>query len=776
MGSFFSKINTVKSKYFIILASFIVLGFSALGFFKVQAASVADPIPTDLQIGDVSGFAWMGTEIATPGQSEGGGGWINFNCKSDQCYDLNGDGTLSVPETWGVTIDLDHNGTDGGFRGQAWSSNYGWLNFRGNQVSSCWQDNPGVTYDGVARADVNGGSGVVDVTGWGKFTAGTDSDDGWDGCVSFSGANHGVKLDMTTGVLSGWAWGGPVVGWISFQNPECRFCNTNVTLSGVPQMTFWANPMTLLPGMTGSDLKWTSSSSNGNYIKSCENYTNTSGYGHWNSSLPNTPPNVVAISTLAGNLPAGSHPAPEILQTTTYSLTCKDSYDNVLPTKYTTVTVWTEGCMDPLAPNYDPEADIDDGSCVGAGSTAVALNVITNGNPNNTLPEGSSNPVDYQVSPRWIFTNRNQIAPNSCQQSFKDENNQIQSVVGWTGSQLANPPYPGNDPFNSPNGSFTTTNIASYADSAPAGSIFTFTITCQDLNGNPVSASDTVIIAAAPADPVPSLQIFAENPTLIIGSGNYNEDLYWISNNPSALHNCSASFKRNNLTETLTGWTNVSSIPDPELSVAQFSPLYTAHQSAFNTKAGNVTAPLTFWFKITCEDSLHGNSLVTAQTSVIMANPIISTEPPFLDLTIKIPDSDGAGHTEQIPAAGWDNSVHVADPFTLKWSAQNVQNCTARSEQYVGSNPSPVSVNADWNGQSIPDDGDPSDPINVEKSFSILGSSIKNTKFFIDCTPDNTANYGSATMTAEVCMSITGQPFPQCSVVGPAKVPAYKEI
>jgi len=47
---------------------------------------------------------------------------------------------------------------------------------------------------------------------------------GWDGWIKFrkdpadSGADYGVYVDANTGEFHGWAWGGDVVGWISFNH------------------------------------------------------------------------------------------------------------------------------------------------------------------------------------------------------------------------------------------------------------------------------------------------------------------------------------------------------------------------------------------------------------------------------------------------------------------------------------------------------------------------------------------------------------------------------
>src|SRR2546421_530161 len=77
--------------------------------------------------------------------------------------------------------------------GWAWSSNIGWISFN-NQ---------------------NGGSGCSTVLAPASVTG------GWDGWISLKGtasdgSPYGVTL--TNNAFTGYAWGGPVVGWIQF-NP-----------------------------------------------------------------------------------------------------------------------------------------------------------------------------------------------------------------------------------------------------------------------------------------------------------------------------------------------------------------------------------------------------------------------------------------------------------------------------------------------------------------------------------------------------------------------------
>ena len=57
--------------------------------------------------------------------------------------------------------------------------------------------------------------------------------DGWDGWIRLGGSDetrYGVTLATTTGEMRGFAWGGDVIGWISFSNvdvPPPTDCGNN---------------------------------------------------------------------------------------------------------------------------------------------------------------------------------------------------------------------------------------------------------------------------------------------------------------------------------------------------------------------------------------------------------------------------------------------------------------------------------------------------------------------------------------------------------------------
>ncbi len=147
-------------------------------------------------------------------------GWIQFNPRGNTTDDVTISTTTLTP-------------TIGDFSGYAWSSNIGWIKFGGLS---------GFPSSGFIseNAKVNLTTGVV--TGWARACSGTlnaspnqnlpgdcssinPRTDGWDGWIELSGENHasgdssgngGVYYDNTNGKFKGYAWGGEVVGWVNF--------------------------------------------------------------------------------------------------------------------------------------------------------------------------------------------------------------------------------------------------------------------------------------------------------------------------------------------------------------------------------------------------------------------------------------------------------------------------------------------------------------------------------------------------------------------------------
>lgn len=431
--------NKFSRKTIKILSLFVILfGISTVVFAQIPPVpDTPENDPTGFQ-GTVQGFAWMGTNIQNPGSSsEGGGGWLKFNCAPEDCSNA-----------WGVTADMDQSSsTAGRLSGQAWSNNYGWLDFSDDNVQSCWEANQGETFDGPAKILFPTGK----IVGWGKFLAGDDfPDDGWDGCVSFSGVEYGVNVDLATGVVSGWAWGSDVVGWISFTNPECPFCDVTIVIERIigcmdPTATNY-NPLANAPGRCIY----------GEIIIGCMD------------------PLATNYNPLA-NSPGRCSYGPPV-----------------------------RGCTDPAANNYNPAATIDDGSCTyGPGPTRPTLNLQVT--PDVFVLDSGN----YQVGPiTWTSSNPSLIVPNSCSanvERISGASSLTFNLPGWSGPR-PNPNYtisatPGFDLTSQMVGATTTTS-------------FRFNIRCQIVGGGTVSDDDTILVIEPinpPTEP-PSIWLHIEDP------------------------------------------------------------------------------------------------------------------------------------------------------------------------------------------------------------------------------------------------------------------------
>lgn len=160
---------------------------------------------------DLRGWAWSSNI-----------GWISFN--SQDVGAGGGPYVVQVSTTTGSSI--------GTVSGYAWSSSIGWIKFGGLSGFP----------SGGSNATIDFSNGKVE--GWARACAGTingncstmeSRTDGWDGWISLSGTNFespdtsdngksakGITLGINPaqteayGKLTGFAWGGDVVGWVSF--------------------------------------------------------------------------------------------------------------------------------------------------------------------------------------------------------------------------------------------------------------------------------------------------------------------------------------------------------------------------------------------------------------------------------------------------------------------------------------------------------------------------------------------------------------------------------
>ncbi len=161
----------------------------------------ASPIPTSVDYkqifidvaprANLSGYGWS-SEI----------GWLSFR------------GTTLDGYPYGVYIDE----ATGNFSGYTWSSNssggvtggIGWINFA-----------PSGPYPSAPNFSARYNFLTDTIDGWARAVS---AGGGWDGWIKLSGtATDGtvyqVKRDIVTSRMQGFAWGGDVIGWISFCGP-----------------------------------------------------------------------------------------------------------------------------------------------------------------------------------------------------------------------------------------------------------------------------------------------------------------------------------------------------------------------------------------------------------------------------------------------------------------------------------------------------------------------------------------------------------------------------
>lgn len=652
--SFLKKIlNTFKKPLTVFAFSIFLFSFSTVVFGQLT------PDPTvPLEEGDLFGFAWMGTGITNPDTSEGGGGWLNFNCAPQYCDGIN---------DWGVTVNFDESSPRYGYlSGQAWSSNYGWLSFEDDIVETCWEANQMETSPTPARVinlnETN--SFKKPIVGWGKFISGDDvGNDGFTGCVSFTGVEYATLLDIQTGIVEGWAWGSDVVGWISFTNPECEFCDTSVVLPGSANLAFWAEDPSVPPGGE-TRLLWSAINSPTRSVKSCLVYSNTSGYGHWMSPGGDPATNAGIISTDAGNLsPNGSHNISGINQTTTYEITCRDSLNQVMPTKYATVAVIAPpvtGCTNPLATNYNPAANIpDNASCVYPPATVIGcMNPLaTNYNPLATVDAGNCTLPIVLGCTIPTATNYNPLA------TVND------------GSCIVNTPVIGCT-------NILATNYNPLATIDAGNCIYppSVVIGCMDstaTNYNPLATVSAGNCTYGPG--VTNLNLEVAATTFTVGSGSYNTGLIdWTSSIPVLVspNSCTGKFTVNGTSQFLTGWSGSKN--NPNSSIANMN------LSSFASSAPDLTV---FKFRIDCL-STSGAPLFSEDTIIMQSGPVDPPDPaPIIDLRILTPDVGYGSDYEILPDIG--------SMVNLGWSIQNadLDTCRGSSQMVVGGSPD---VNNSW--------------------------------------------------------------------------------
>lgn len=175
-----------------------------------------------------SGYAYGSISDDGDNQADTGIGYLNFGCESGLDSACDQTATENFPSGYGVRINTNPQSEDNGkIFGYAWSSNYGWVSFYHNDVAGCGAEG-GLEINGDVQTAIN-------TPGWGQTLDGyarvlNYDENKWNGCIKFSGyAENGSfyqtkigRIDSGELELKGWAWGGDVVGWVSFSCEHCK--------------------------------------------------------------------------------------------------------------------------------------------------------------------------------------------------------------------------------------------------------------------------------------------------------------------------------------------------------------------------------------------------------------------------------------------------------------------------------------------------------------------------------------------------------------------------
>lgn len=186
------------------------------------------PISFSVKTGydNVWGWAWAGNDDG----DRAGNGWISFNCT---------DRGICGSSNYGVNIgDIDIETEIGEFSGYAWAGGgeeagadaptLGWISFNRSETGDPPQDDPGAGSGPIAVLDY----ATRRVRGWMRALANGDGWDGWiklgDSTGTWLFGGEQVKIIDTAAPhikeFGGWAWGGDVVGWISFSCVNTDIC------------------------------------------------------------------------------------------------------------------------------------------------------------------------------------------------------------------------------------------------------------------------------------------------------------------------------------------------------------------------------------------------------------------------------------------------------------------------------------------------------------------------------------------------------------------------
>lgn len=151
-------------------------------------------------------------------------GWVSFSCHSSEGTE----GACANP--WGTHMVMPSEASDVGIRdnsiiGHAWSDTLGWISFQKSETGE-----PPLTGNAAFDAKFEGQNYIArfdadqnTIIGWARVLSACTSvpcgvnlvDPAWNGWIQFLDATYGVKIS-STGQISGYAWGGDVIGWLTF--------------------------------------------------------------------------------------------------------------------------------------------------------------------------------------------------------------------------------------------------------------------------------------------------------------------------------------------------------------------------------------------------------------------------------------------------------------------------------------------------------------------------------------------------------------------------------
>lgn len=186
------------------------------------------------------GYAYGSIDDNLDGDAETGIGYISFGCESDVGSACQNTSTSNFPSGYGVRINTNPESPDEGkFFGYAWSSNYGWVSFFHDDVASCGPGG-GLQIPGNVQEFIHSNGDSVPLEGWARVL---NHDENWSGCIRFgeeavttqggvvvADATRLTAVSPDNLVMSGWAFGSRLVGWISFDCQGCR-----VSFASVPE-------------------------------------------------------------------------------------------------------------------------------------------------------------------------------------------------------------------------------------------------------------------------------------------------------------------------------------------------------------------------------------------------------------------------------------------------------------------------------------------------------------------------------------------------------------